>query len=475
MYTGLYDPSKTRDWFIALGDANDSSKEGCLEYVGANAVCDHDRPRVMRGNARLRNSTAVKVRYRALAAEGANAKTLALDGTNASENEISDVIDTAAAPGSVVKEGSGTWVLGGDTTFHGSLAVKGGNLIIRKYPAKYSWYRWTIKENSITAAANSNISAVVQCQILGLYDNNLNRQNGGLSYVGKAYDLQPGEAGCALYRRCLPNATGADIDKMFRDDTRTTEGAYFYAYDTVDASLSRPVASSPRTWIPIVMRLTNGAPAVVSWDYVVKCGTGSSNKSGSNRSVKRSSIEGSVDGLHWDNLTGGDKVVEENELPTGDNNWISAGTKNWAYGNGGAEQHKYGVASPTQFPAWGLAKTAPDRAFEVLSNCESVSVEGGSLIADGDGITLRSVVADCTASAGTIDGFTLPSDFEIEVKNLSGHDAILPVSFVNCAGLANTDGWTVTGIVNGKRRVMRASVNGSSVRVSRSGMVIIFL
>ena len=478
MYTGLYDPSKKRDWFIALGDANDSSKEGCLEYVGANAVWNHDRPLVMRGNARLRNSTAVKVRYRALAAEGTNAKTLTLDGTNASENEISDVIDTATAPVSVVKEGSGTWVLGGDTTFHGSLAVKGGNLIVRKYPAQYSWYRWTIKENAITAAANSNTTATVQCQILALYDANTNRQNGGLSFVGRAYDLQPGYD----FSRRYAADGGGDISYLFRDDCRFIDGMRIRLWSAQDPigveDTVRPEASSPGTWIPIVMRLTNGAPAVASWDYVAKYGTTSDNRVSSNRTVKRSSIEGSVDGLHWDNLTGGDKVVEESELPTGDNNWISGGRNNRAYGNGGAEQHEYGVRGVTtvvaQFPAWDLAKTAPGRAFEVLSNCESVTVAGGSLIADGEGIALRSIVADCTASAGTIDGFALPNDFEIEVKNLSGHDATLPVSFVNCTGLANAGRWTVTGIVNGKRRVLRAYVYGSSVRVSLKGMMVSF-
>ena len=135
MYTGLYDPSKEVDWFIALGDANNTSKEGCLEYVGANAVWNHDRPLVMRGNARLRNSTDVKVRYRALAAEGGAAKTLTLDGTNTSENEISDVIDTAAAPVSVVKEGSGTWVLGGDTTFGSTANCRKSVLMRRGDPA----------------------------------------------------------------------------------------------------------------------------------------------------------------------------------------------------------------------------------------------------------------------------------------------------------------------------------------------------
>lgn len=482
MYTGTIDANKVVDWFIALGDASDSSKTGTLEYVGANAVCDHDRPLVMRGNARLRNSTSAKVRYRALAAEGSNAKTLTLDGTNASENEISDVIDTAAAPVSVVKEGSGTWVLGGDTTFHGSLAVKGGSLIVRKYPAKYSWYRWTIKENSITAAASSNTTYVVQCPLLALYDADTNRQNGALSFVGRAYDLQPGQAGYDFSRRYAHD--GNDISYLFRDDCRAIEGMRIRLWSAQDPigseDFARPVASSPGTWIPIVMRLTNGAPAVASWDYVARygTGTGSANRSASNRIVKRSSIEGSVDGLHWDNLTGGDKVVEENELPTGDNNWVSGGKNNRAYGNGGAEQHEYGVRGVTtvvaQFPAWDLAKTAPDREFDVLSNCKSVSVSGGSLIADGEGVVLPSVVADCTASAGTIDGFTLPADFEIEVKNLSGRFATLPVSFVNCDGLADTSGWTVTGMVNGKKRAMRATVRGSSVLVSLNGLILTF-
>lgn len=322
----------------------------------------------------------------------------------------------------------------------------------------------------------------MQCPLLALYDADTNRQNGALSFVGRAYDLQPGQAGYDFSRRYAHD--GNDISYLFRDDCRAVEGMRIRLWSAQDPigveDLVRPVASSPGTWIPIVMRLTNGAPAVASWDYVARYGTGtqSSSRTSSNRIVKRSSIEGSVDGLHWDNLTGGDKVVEENELPTGDNNWISGGTKNRAYGNGGAEQHEYGVRGITavvQFPAWSLAKTSPNRAFEVLSNCESVSVSGGGkLTADGDDITLRSIVADCSASAGTIDGFTLPADFEIDVKNLSGSSATLPVSFVNCTGLADTTGWTVTGIVNGKKKAMNASVSGSSVRVSLKGMILTF-
>ena len=483
LYTGLYDPSKKRDWFIALGDESDSTKEGTLEYVGANAVCDHDRPLVMRGNARLRNSTAVKVRYRALAAEGANAKTLTLDGTNASENEISDVIDSAPAPVSVVKEGSGTWVLGGDTTFHGSLAVKGGNLIVRKYPAKYSWYRWTIKECTPTSAA-PDPSTCVQCSIFGLYDASTNRQNGGLAFVGHAYDLQPGQAGYDSPRGYDSSAGARDFSRLFEDARKINGDGYGmwivpyrhqrWSGNVADVDFMRPVQDNPESWLPVVMRLPDDANVVTSWDYVIYPGVTGGDKAASNRGVKISSIEGSVDGLHWDSLTDGDKIVTESELPGGSYCWVAGGRSNRVYVDGNAALHQYGDTTKVQFPAWSLAKTAPDREFEVLSNCESVSVAGGSLIADGEGIALRSIVADCTASVGTIDGFTLPNDFEIEVENLSGHDATLPVSFVNCTGLANARGWTVTGLVNGKKRMMRASVYGSSVRVSLRGMIVSF-
>ena len=482
MYTGVINTNKNVDWFIALGDENDSTREGVLEYVGVNAVCDHDRPLVMRGNARLRNSTAVKVRYRACASEGSNAKTLTLDGSNTAENEISDIIDTAAAPVSVVKEGVGTWVLGGDTTFHGTLDVKGGELIVRKYPSKYSWYRWTIKENTPTTVA-PNPSTCVQCSILGLYDSNTNRQNGGLSFVGHAYDLQPGQAGYDSPRGMDDSNGARGIGRLF-EDARKINGdgygmwmfPYKYAVSSgnADSDFTRPVQNSPGSWIPVVMRLAANANPVTSWDYVIYPGVTSGDKAASNRGVKISSMEGSVDGLHWDNLTGGDKVVLESELPGNSYCWVAGGRSNRVYVDGNAAIHQYGDATKVQFPAWSLAKTAPDRAFEVLSNCESVSVAGGSLIADGEGIALRSIVADCAASAGTVDGFTLPNDFEIEVKNLSGHDATLPVSFVNCTGLANAGGWKVTGIVNGRERAMCAFVSGSSVRVSLKGFAVSF-
>ena len=484
LYTGLYDPSKKRDWFIALGDENDSSKEGTLEYVGANAVCDHDRPLVMRGNARLRNSTAVKVRYRALAAEGGNAKTLTLDGSNTAENEISDIIDTAAVPVSVVKEGVGTWVLGGDTTFHGALAVKGGELIVRKYPAKYSWYRWTIKECTPTSAAPTP-STCVQCSIFGLYDASTNRQNGGLAFVGRAYDLQPGQAGYDSPRGYDSSAGARDISRLFEDARKINGDGYGmwmfpYRYQVwsgkdAEADFMRPVRDSPWSWLPVVMRLPDDANVVTSWDYVIYPGVTGGDKAASNRGVKISSIEGSVDGLHWDSLTDGDKVVAEAELPGASYCWVAGGRSNRVYHDGNAAKHQYGDSTKVQFPAWSLAKTSPDRAFEVLSNCSSVSVSGGGkLTADGEGITLRSIVADCTASAGTIDGFALAADGEIVVENMSGHDATLPVSFVNCTGLANIGNWGVNGVVNGKERAMRAFVCGSSVRVSLKGFAVSF-
>ena len=47
---------------------------------------------------------------------------------------------------SVRKTGSGSWTLGGDLLFSGSLSVDEGTLTVRKESGIYDWFRWTLKE-----------------------------------------------------------------------------------------------------------------------------------------------------------------------------------------------------------------------------------------------------------------------------------------------------------------------------------------
>lgn len=455
-------------WFVALGDGG---KEGALEYTGTNAVSAETRPIVFKGNARLRNSGTKKVRYLALPSESAGALTLSLDGDNDDENEISDLTDTELKPMSVVKEGTGKWVIGGDLTFHGTIDVKGGELVIRKYPAKYSWYKWVIKESAVTAAAPEP-DYWAQCNIFALYDKTMTRINGGLSFVANAMDLAPGQAAFGTTRRCeefTKNGVTRVFSRIFLDEWGDYNGGQVRAYDLSRQNLLRQTADNPCSWIPVVMRLPDGVDEAVSWDYVCLHGKDSI---ASNVSIVKSAIEASVDGLHWDNLTGGDHVLADEEMPANEYCWYAGKTANVVYLDGNAEHHLTSGGKP--FDAFPLVKTAPDRAFSVLTSCSGVTISGGaSLTADGEGIGLPSLNVDFTAGGGNVSGFTIPDEGYLDVTNLPKSGGDLPLDFAGCSDLRNMAKWTLR--VDGKIKTnKRIEVSGDTVKIVPNGLVLIF-
>ena len=468
VYTGRRDDTKCVDWHIALGS---SGKEGCLEYTGTNHVNAYSRPLVFKGNARLKNSTEKRVRYLALPPEGAYAKTLTLDGSNALENEISDVTDTAAAPVSVVKEGSGRWVLGGDSSFHGSLSVKEGELVVRKYPQKYSWFKWIIKG----CATNSYFASqgdVIQAQVFALYDANTIRQNANLQIVTNAFaDLQPGQACFEAHRRYSDSSGQRPMSALFLDKSGTY-GMYLepqYSPFNTSLKLNR---ENPYTWLPIVMRLTNGAPEIVAWDYALYFGLGGT----SGRGVAFSTIEGSVDGMHWDNVLGGDKCIYEADMPSGQYKWVSSGTASKNYSNNDAAKHTSGGNAYAIPDGFKFTKTTPD-AFSVLENVGEVYVAPGArLVADGDGLTISNLTLAATgALPAVVSNFTFAAEGTLGVTEAPQGNGTtsLPVSFVATTGAANISGWTLEiGGEETSKYQFRASDSG--IVMWKRGIVISF-
>ncbi len=455
-YQGYYDPSKAVDWTFALGTTN---AEGSLEYSGTNHVNAYSRPFVMRGDARLVNSTAeAYVRYRALPPEGANAKTLTLDGSNTLDNEVADVTDTMAAPVSVVKKGGGKWILGGNLTFHGGVDVQGGELVVRKYPQKYSWFKWLIKENSITERCPT-ATEIVQSHMFALYDKDLVCHTIGLQQVtNAACVLQPGQATFEAnrYYTEVHNGTYRPMGNIFLDYAGGY-GMYVIPYKADRSGALRPTRANPDSWMPIVMRMTNNAPEIVGWDYVLAYGAA---QDGSNRSVCGYSIEGSVDGMHWDDLTG-DIFHPSNTLPTANMKWVSGGTANKAFVTGDAARHKSNGAAFALSDDFKFTRTRPD-AFSVFENVGAVKVAAGAkLTADGDGIgAISSISVDASGDGtGTIDGFALSGAGILEVENLPRiqGETGLPLVFTNCTGAENISAWTLD--VNG------AGARGHRVRI----------
>lgn len=443
-YVGERDASKDVSWQFAIGSPD---KEGTLEYVGTKAVNAYSRPLVFRGDARLRNSSAAQVRYLALPAEGSAAKTVTLDGTNALENELSDIIDTAAAPVSVVKEGAGKWVLGGNLQFHGPITVKDGELVIRTYPKRYSWFRWTAKQCYTNEQYGTEDSVgVLAAKCLGIYDKDNVRQNGDLTIVTNGFaSLQPGQATCETTHTLNDNGGGRPWADLFREPSGY--GMYlmsqYDAYGTTKGIIT--TTDRPDLWIPFVMRLKDDATEVVAWDYVLYFGR--RDQGGGTfvpfRMVGVSSLEGSADGIHWDDVLGGDKVINGDELPFGNGCWASAGSSNKAYVSGDAAKHTSNK-SPLDIPdAFKLTKTKPD-GFTVLPDGVEVRACGGKLTTEGGVVTVKALTVDMNKTT-VLDGLAFAEGGTLTIENFvsDGKAVKLPVTFANAADQAKLAGWNL--------------------------------
>ena len=142
-YGGLINESKRVPWAFALGGA---TTRGKMEYVGTNDATCSTRPLELKGmgGTFASSSNAVMRFYGVTAAAGVDAAlTLAGDATMVT-NVIGEVCDGKGKV-SLVKEGAGTWMLGGPSnTFSGSLSVKAGTLCVLDPSAPYTGFRLTI-------------------------------------------------------------------------------------------------------------------------------------------------------------------------------------------------------------------------------------------------------------------------------------------------------------------------------------------
>ena len=239
------------------------------------------------------------------------------------------------------------------------------------------------------------------------------------------------------------------------------DACYLRLYDTIGNNTSI-AAGNRKTWIPFVMRLTNGAPEIVRYDIQTAGGSATTNYW-----PKIATMEASVDGIHWDlvetNALGA--VVENHEydfsipLTCGSNRWFSDGT----------ERVSGQVRPGAGFPIRGRADIpAP------LQNVRSVSVDAGATLRTYDDVTISSLKVD-SAGAGTIDGFTFAENgtFDVEAGEDMQRITVLPGSYVNCSGLANVARWSVrfNGTPSDKYIV---GVRDGHITLTKRGFVIVY-
>jgi len=384
--------------------------------------------------------------------------------------------------------------LSGTNTFSGDLHVKAGTLTV--LGDKYSWFRFTVKE----VGGVANILSIRQ---LALYDANGIRQNICLkvnppvlgdsgAMLGYHPDcdwagLEPGAFAFGVdYRLSSYNANNY-VDQMFSDVGNTVSSPGIVRADGVvslGASFSlgfvttadfKPLNINKSTGveIPLVMRLTNGAPEIVAYDIESFWNTG-----GTNQWPKIATMEASVDGVNWDlvetNAAGA--VVAEHEYdfsiplggPNGDNSnrWFSDGEKqvNWNSTTG-----------TTPRPGKGFPMRARADLPTPLANVRSVSVAAGATLKTDAEVEIRSLKVDAVG-AGTIDGFTFAEhNGTLDVVFSDGKPVAgeLPGTYVNCKGLANIAQWGLK--VNGEPKSRyRVNIKDGVITFAIRGLIVSF-
>ena len=403
--------------------------------------------------------------------------TLVLDGTTTVNNVASDISDGAGVV-SVEKTGTGTWAIGRDLSFSGALDVKEGMLRVR--PAdRYTWYRWTIKASYSTA--NGGNEGMTIAQELGLFDANGMRQNLGLTMNSNIATLAIGQIGLDTeynyWTREVVSEQGVvtnwrQLDCLC-DDAKTDPGWTIQPYNSKTASSGSypPRLDKTNSWLKVVLRLPYDASPVTSWDWAYSV---NSSRSIVPRVPMYYTLEGSVDGLHWDELANHDTFVEIPESP------LNA----WRFGN---QRNSDGTVGTSEFIA-GKAPLGHDRGeaiasapanaatWATLDNITSISVAAGaSLVADGGAISLPSGITltlDASSGGGEISGFVLPADGTVNLVNANSGAGTMTIPLaLDGTDFSAASSWSVT--MNGNPTSRRVAFAASGLTVRRPGTVFV--
>ena len=438
-YWGAKDASKNVPWAILLGDGtmpDDLTHAGTLSYVGISTVDCSTRLIALNGAGRLRNGSAVALKWSGVTSSCAGDHALVLEGSGASD----EAFCVTNGPGriTVVKEGSGTWTLDRDLDVSG-FDVRGGTLDVRAV-RRYVYYRFNVKDlwgDGQTMLQISRIALFAEdgtCRNLGLTENT--------GAVGAPALLQPGQFAfwTSGYTENKPLA------RLFVENSATPGDGDICAAYRVSVV---PTVNDDSTWIRFVMRPESGGD-ITRYDICA----GTINGSGSTpypREIKTWSIEGSQDGVTW------------KELSAVTNNPNASINKLVWYSN----------RSTTRSASDGYAIAAEGTDYVKPTEVDFISVASNGTLKVDKPLIARGIRCD-VASGGTVQGFTFPAAGELRVAGAGSDMTVLPITFTDCTGLANLPGWTLylDGRLVTSRRIRVTA--GGQVYVTSRGICLSF-
>lgn len=463
-----------------------TATEGVLEYSGEVTGAVSTRPIAIRSRGRIKNEHGA-FSFVGAYARGGGECTLALDSprTSGHANMASGLSDGEdGGKLSVVKEGSGDYLIYGTNTCTGSLFAKGGRIILKGSTAgrKYRWYRFVVTENAYscsrydteystgtnkTGAANSQSSAEkaqVQITELALYDKDGNNLVKGFTqktpitqFAFNGGDARIMDAGEIAIGSLSPygNFTHPSqaLANMVDCAGNTATGYLQCGYDGIRQD-------DPSTWMPIVVRLPDDAPQAVRFDFA--CGRNRdgdyahlASYNGRNPTAYR--LDASVDGLNWDIGIASNTAIEVPEIYP---KWDSEPDKGISYAT--PRKDKGTVISDAE------VKSGNAYAFSSVG-----AANGATVTVDGEPIEINGLRVDASQGSGNIENVILAENGTVEIVNFD--EGRREISFpVNVAGLSESgvSAWKVN--INGKPSNWKCTVTKDDrIRITPAGMYLI--
>ena len=430
--------------------------EGTLEYTGTAAAGCETRPIAVRSKGRFK-TTDVAFRLCDVYALGNGERTLTLEsslgsGYGSMATKLSDGTDGGSL--SVVKEGEGVWQLIGTNTFTGSAISRDGTLLINNPSSKYKWYRLVVMENAYSCdrynttysvgtnelgeakTISDEEKAYVQIVHLALYDEDGNNLVKGFKQKfpvtqfafegGDARVMEPGEVALGQ----LGSYSG------YKDPSQLLQNLFdratYPATGKLPGGKGGVKKDDPSTWLPIVVRLPDDAPAAVRMDF--QCGR---NRSGigsyNGRNMTAFRLDASADGINWDE--GVAQNLEVN-VPEYFPKWDSDGTDSIPVD--GVRKDKGMVLSRT-----ATETESPDRhSFTSVG-----AANGGVVKVVGAAYQVSGLVVDASAAPGTISNFVFAASGTVDVLNaeLAEDGTVdLPGDYSHLEGVSNIAQWSLT-------------------------------